>query len=87
MGRTGWDAPGMTVVADFKKCVLLPTVQPGDRFDLQIAGAGKFVLTRLETGPARPANVRVERRGAFSVGVRDRPMDEQALAEALNEFP
>ena len=77
----------MTVVADFKKCVLLPTVQPGDRFDLQIAEAGKFVLTRLESAPARSAAVKVERRGGFSVGVLDRPIDEQALAEALNEFP
>ena len=58
----------MTVVADFKKCVPLPTAQPGDRFDLQIAGAGKFVLTRLESGPARPANVKVEQRDGFSVG-------------------
>lgn len=77
----------MTVVADLKKCVLLPTAQPGDRFDLQIAGAGKFVLTKLESGPARPANVRIERRDGFSVGVLDRPMDEQALGEALHEFP
>ena len=77
----------MTVVADFKKCILLPTAQPGDRFDLQSAGAGKFVLTKLESAPSRPANVRVERRDGFSVGVVDRPMDELALAEALLEFP
>lgn len=77
----------MTVIADRKKCVLLPTAQPGDRFDLQFAGEGKFVLTRLESGPPRPAQVRVEQRGGFSVGVLDRSMDEQALAEALNEFP
>jgi len=77
----------MTVVADAKKCVLLPTAQPGDRFDLQIAGEGKIVLTLLEPDPARPANVRVEKRGGFSVGVLDRPIDDQALAEALNDFP
>lgn len=77
----------MTVVADVRKCVLLPTAQPGDRFDLQIAGEGKFVLTRLGSDPVGPAKVRVEKRGDFSVGVLDRPIDDQALAEALNEFP
>ena len=77
----------MTVVADSKKCVLLPTVQPGERFELQMAGAGKFVLTRLESAPIRPVNVTVEQRGGFSVGILDRPIDEQALAEALKEFP
>ncbi|MFO1460232.1 MAG: hypothetical protein U1G08_12570 [Verrucomicrobiota bacterium] len=77
----------MTVVADSRKCVLLPTVQPGERFELQIAGAGKFVLTRLESEPIHPVNVTIEQRGGVSVGILDRPIDEQALAEALNEFP
>jgi hypothetical protein len=37
----------MTVVADEKLRVPLPAARPGDRFDLQIAGDGKFLLTRL----------------------------------------
>lgn len=77
----------MTVVVDFKKCVPLPTVQPGDRFDLRMAGEGTFVLTKLESDPYRPANVKVEVRDGFSVGVLDRPIDEQALDKALHEFP
>ena len=77
----------MTVIADDKKCVHLPTAQPGDRFDLQVAGAGKFVLTLLDSEAARPAKVRIEKRAGFSVGVLDRPINEKALAEALNEFP
>ena len=77
----------MTVVADFKKCVLLPSAQPGDRFDLQITDAGKFVLTKLDSQPLRPTRIWGERRDGFSVGVADRPMDELAHAEALLEFP
>jgi hypothetical protein len=38
----------MTVVADEKMRVALPTIQPGDSFDLQIAGDGKFLLTRMD---------------------------------------
>jgi hypothetical protein len=77
----------MTGVADFKKCVLLPTAQPEDRFDLQITEAGEFVLTKLESQPPRPANVRVEQCDGFSMGLVDRLIDELALAEALLEFP
>jgi hypothetical protein len=73
----------MTVVADDKKCVPLPTAQPGDRFDLQIAGEGKYLLTQLEAAPASPSQVRIEKREGFSVGVLDRSIDERALAEAL----
>ena len=36
---------------------------------------------------SRPAEVRMEKRGAFTVGVLDRPIDAQALREALAEFP
>jgi hypothetical protein len=47
---------------------------------------GKFVLTRLESDPNQPDTVRIERRGGFSVGVLDRPIDEQLLTEALSGF-
>lgn len=77
----------MTVTADAKKCVLLPAAQPGDRFDLRITEDGELVLTRLESVRARPAKVKVEKRGGFTVGVLDHPIDDQALAEALDEFP
>ena len=78
----------MTVVADSKKRVTLRLAKPGERFDVQVAGDGKFLLTRLE--PVRdtpPAKVRIVKRGKYSVGILDRPMDEQALKEALSDFP
>jgi hypothetical protein len=78
----------MTVVADSKKRVTLRVAKPGERFDVQVVGDGSFVLTRLEpvSGP-RPAKVRVEKRGQYSVGILNRPLNEQALKEALSEFP
>ena len=78
----------MTVVADSKKRVTLRLAKPGDRFDVQIAGAGKFVLTKLQPVPGLPAaKVRIEKRGKYHVGVLDRPIQEAALKEALAEFP
>ncbi len=77
----------MTVIADSNKCVVLPAAQPGDRFDVRIVGEGKFVLTLLDSDLAAPATVKVEKRNGFSVGVLDHPIDDQALAEALREFP
>lgn len=47
----------MTVIADSKKRVTLPT-KPGERFDLQNFGGDKFVLTRLAP-VEKPARVRL----------------------------
>jgi hypothetical protein len=83
-----WEIPTMTVVADNKKRVTIRHAKPGDRFDVLVAGDGRFILTRLE--PAwlgRPAKVRIEKRGAYSVGVLDHRVSEEALKEALSEFP
>jgi hypothetical protein len=52
MKQVAWDNPLMTVTADDKKRVVLPSAEPGDRFDLQPSGEGTFVLRRLE--PVRP---------------------------------
>jgi phage FluMu protein gp41 len=78
----------MTVVADDKKRVTIRHAKPGDRFDVQIAAEGKFVLTRLEPiRQTRPAKVRIEKRDGYSVGVLDHAISEGAMAEALSEFP
>ena len=82
------DSHRMTVVADSKKRVTLRRANPGDRFDVQISADGKYVLTKLE--PVRDIaapKVRIEKRGPYHVGVLDRPINEAALKEALNEFP
>jgi hypothetical protein len=77
----------MTVIADTKKRVVLPKARPGDRFDLKAPGEGTFVLTRLGSGRARSAQVKVVKRRGYTVGVLNRPINEAALREALAEFP
>ena len=78
----------MTVVADDKKRVTLRQAKPGERYDVQIAGDGKFVLTRLEPVQESPrVKVRIQKRGPYSVGILGRPINEQCLKEALSEFP
>jgi hypothetical protein len=81
-----WDIPTMTVIADNKRRVTLPTT-PGERFDVRVSGNGQFVLTRLQPSRPRPAKVTVRKIGRYSVGHLDRPISETALREALAEFP
>jgi phage FluMu protein gp41 len=76
----------MTTVADDKKRVTIRTARPGDRFDVQVSG-DKIVLTRLEPAASRAAKVKIRRRGRYSVGVLERPVDERALRDALSDFP
>jgi hypothetical protein len=76
----------MTVIADNKKRVTLPT-KPGERFDLQRIGEDKFILTRLAPVPTRPARVKLLKRDGFTVGKLDHPINDAALQEALAEFP
>ena len=76
----------MTVIADNKKRVVLPTAKPGDRFDMQISGDG-FFLRKLEPVERKQAKVRFEKRGRFTVALADQPINEQALRGALADFP
>lgn len=66
---------------------MLPSAKPGDSFEVLMPNEGTFVLTRVEPVPSRPAEVKLEKRGHFTVGVLNRPIDEQALQAALAEFP
>ncbi|HEY3855987.1 MAG TPA: hypothetical protein VGO67_16485 [Verrucomicrobiae bacterium] len=78
----------MTVVADNKKRVTLRVAKPGERFDVQVVSDGNYVLTRLEPIQSKKAaKVRIEKRGRYYVGVLDKPINEEALKEALAEFP
>ena len=77
----------MTVIADENRRLTLPSVTPGDRFDVQLSGEGKVILTRLDPSHSEPAKVRIEKRGKFSVGVLDHAIDQEALNEALSDFP
>ena len=76
----------MTVIADNKKRVTLPT-KPGERFDLQAHGQDKFILTRLAPVQSRPGKVKILKKDGFTVGKLGHPINEAALKEALAEFP
>jgi hypothetical protein len=77
----------MTVTADNKRRVVLPSAKPGDLFDIQISGEGRLTLTRLEPIAARKTPVRFVKRGGFTVGVSDRPVSQEAIDQALADFP
>jgi len=53
----------MTVTADSKRRVIIPAARPGDVFEIQSAGEGKFTLTRLEPIQNRPNRGHFENRG------------------------
>jgi hypothetical protein len=76
----------MTVTADGRKRVVLPDAKPGDQFELESSNDG-FVLRRLEPAQTRPAKVTVEKREGFSVWATDQPVSEEAIREALADFP
>ena len=75
----------MTVIADNKKRVTLPT-KPGERFDLQAVGKDKFILTRLAP-VERPAKIRLVRKHGYTVAVGKRKITQAEVRQALDEFP
>jgi hypothetical protein len=76
----------MSVTADARKRVVLPPAKPGDRFDVQLSGDGKLVLTPL-VPTDRPNEVRLVRKHGYTVGVARRPIGQQDVRKLLNEFP
>ena len=76
----------MTVVADNKRRVTLPT-KPGERFDVQTLGDEKFILTRLAPVSTRPAKVTFKKVDGYTVGELGHAINEAALKAALAEFP
>ena len=76
----------MTVITDNEKRVVLPRAQPGECFDVQVCANG-FVLRKLESVSPGPAKVSFIERDGFTVAMADQLMDEEALREALANFP
>jgi hypothetical protein len=83
-----WEIPAVTVVTGNKKRVTLCLAKPGERFDVQVVSDGNYILTKLEpVQPRGTAKVRIENRGQYHVGVLDHPINEEALKDAVAEFP
>ena len=47
----------------------------------------KIVLTRLVPASRPRSKVRFVKKDGYTVGITDQPIDEQAIKEALSEFP
>lgn len=75
----------MTVIADNKKRVTLPT-KPGERFDLQSFGGDKFVLTRLAP-VEKTERVRLIKKRGYTVAVGTRKISQAETRKLLDEFP
>lgn len=74
----------MTVIADNKKRVVLPT-KPGERFDVQIISSDKFILTRL--APVERPRPRVVKRHGRSVLAGAGRLTQEQVDRELEEFP
>jgi hypothetical protein len=74
----------MTVITDSKKRITLPA-RPGERFDVQVFGEDKYVLTRLV--PATPPRARIVRRGGRAFLTNGRTITHADVQKALEEFP
>jgi hypothetical protein len=74
----------MTVIADNKKRVVLPT-KPGERFDIQIINSDKFVLTRL--APVEQPRPRLMKKNGRTVLKGARKLTQAEVNRELEEFP
>lgn len=73
----------MTVIADNKKRVTLPT-KPGECFDVQSFGGDTFVLTRL--APVK-SKIRLVKKHGCTVAVSSRKITQAETRKLLDEFP
>lgn len=70
----------MTIKADEKRRVVLPSAKAGDVFDVQLCG-GKILLTKLV--PAESKLVRARKLKGIVMGAADVELDSQAVVEAI----
>lgn len=76
----------MTVTADEKGCILLPDVKAGDQFEVALSSSGGITLTKVPASRAA-GDIRIVRKNGYSVGVLGRPIDLNAIQEALRDVP
>lgn len=69
--------------------IQIAALAPGDLYQPEIVSPDEITLRRVSESSAapRPATVRFEKRGGYTVGVSDQPISLAAIKEALAEFP
>jgi hypothetical protein len=70
----------MTVKADEKKRVVIPTAKPGDVFKVELSG-GKILLTKLV--PAESQLVRARRVKGIVMGSEDVEINSKEIVDAI----
>jgi hypothetical protein len=75
----------MTTTADSKKRIVLPTAKPGDVFDIQHRGDGRFMLLRLARPEPEPRLTRAQCLRAIDTAPLRPMMDWVALRELTRE--
>jgi hypothetical protein len=76
-----------TLTVDDYNRVRLPDVNPRHVFAREKEASGRIILTPLAPVEPKPAKVRFEKRGRYTVDVLDREINGQAIKEALADFP
>ena len=69
--------------------IQIAALAPGDLYEPEIVSPDEITLRRVceSSAVSRPAKVRFEKRGGYTVGVSDQPISLAAIKEALAEFP
>ncbi|MFZ4777340.1 MAG: hypothetical protein ACOYM3_18385 [Terrimicrobiaceae bacterium] len=84
-GHSKWDYPTMTTTADSKKRIVLPVAKPGDVFDIQRQGEGRFVLLRLARPEPESRLTRAQCLRAIAASPLHPKMDWVSLRELTRE--
>jgi hypothetical protein len=77
----------MTAKADDRKRLVVPLARPGQVYDVQANADGSITLSPLKVARRVPQFVRTAKRGGYTVGMLDAPIDPAALKAALADFP
>ena len=75
----------MTTRTDSKKRIVLPAANPGDVFDVQDHGNGRFTLVRLERPEPRTRLTRAQCLKAIAAAPLRPRMDWEALRKLTRE--
>lgn len=73
-------------VDDYQR-VRLPNAKPRAKLRYEKGANGVILLTELVPAETRPARVRLRKRGRFTVATTDQPVSEEAIKQALADFP
>lgn len=77
----------ITTKTDERKRAVIPVATPGQSYEVRPNADGSITLTPLRPVRLTPKLLRLEKRGEYTVGILDAPIDPDALKEALEDFP